>query len=164
VTSSPIILFDGSCNFCNASVLWIIRHDPNARFQFAPRQSEAARAVLAQRHIDPATLPESMILLEPHRILARTDAIITIARTLGLPWSLARLALIIPRPIRDAAYALIARNRHRLARKPAACAVPTPELQARFLDARPINTTPSSSSIPSEPRAFARVQPPPNPT
>jgi len=43
-----IVLFDGVCNFCNASVSFIIRHDSERRFRFAALQS-AAGATLQQR-------------------------------------------------------------------------------------------------------------------
>ena len=41
-----IILFDGVCNLCERSVQFIIRHDPDAKFMFAPLQSVYARTLL----------------------------------------------------------------------------------------------------------------------
>ena len=43
-----VVLFDGVCNLCNASVNFIIDRDPDARIRLAALQSEAGRAALAQ--------------------------------------------------------------------------------------------------------------------
>ena len=44
----PVILFDGVCNFCNASINFIIRQDTKQVFRFAPLQSEAGQKLLQQ--------------------------------------------------------------------------------------------------------------------
>ncbi|MEO6334238.1 MAG: DUF393 domain-containing protein, partial [Pyrinomonadaceae bacterium] len=36
-----VVLFDGVCNFCDASVNFVIEHDPEGYFKFAPLQSKA---------------------------------------------------------------------------------------------------------------------------
>jgi len=36
-----VVLFDGVCNFCDASVNFVIEHDREGYFTFAPLQSEA---------------------------------------------------------------------------------------------------------------------------
>ena len=46
--NSPILLFDGVCNLCNASVQWVIRRDPKGIFRFAPLQSETGQSLLRQ--------------------------------------------------------------------------------------------------------------------
>ncbi len=40
-----IILFDGVCNLCNASVDFILCHDLAVRFHFAALQSEVGRTL-----------------------------------------------------------------------------------------------------------------------
>jgi predicted DCC family thiol-disulfide oxidoreductase YuxK len=39
----------------------------------------------------------------------------------------------VPRPIRDAVYAVVARIRHRLAGTSQACEIPPPEIRARMI-------------------------------
>ena len=46
-----IVLFDGVCNFCNGSVNFIIRNDPNGKFKFAPLQSEIGQQLRAKHGI-----------------------------------------------------------------------------------------------------------------
>ncbi|MBY6269594.1 MAG: thiol-disulfide oxidoreductase, partial [Parageobacillus thermoglucosidasius] len=41
----PIILFDGVCSLCSASVQFIIARDPHAVFRFASLQSETGKAL-----------------------------------------------------------------------------------------------------------------------
>lgn len=132
--SNPIVLFDGVCNLCNASVQWIVRRDRAARFRFAALQSAAGRAALAATGpLD--TQPDSVVLIHEGRRHLRTDAALHIARLLGFPWSLCAIFLLVPRFLRDPAYRLIARHRYRWFGKSESCMVPTPALRARFLDA-----------------------------
>lgn len=69
------------------------------------------------------------------RVLLRSAAALRVARYLGRAWSLAMAAWLVPRPLRDAAYDLVARHRHRLPGAADACFVPSPDVRARFLDA-----------------------------
>ncbi len=131
--SHPLILFDGVCNLCNASVAWIIRHDRRDVFRFASLQSPAGRAALAAA-APSGGIPDSVVLIDGGRMYTRSNAAIEIARGLGFPWSLAAAGLMVPRPLRDALYSTVARNRYRWFGKRAACMMPTPELRARFLD------------------------------
>jgi predicted DCC family thiol-disulfide oxidoreductase YuxK len=134
----PTILFDGLCNFCHGGVRWIIAKDPHARFRFAPLQSPVGRALLAQYAptVNPEA-PDSLVLIDNATAHLRSDAALHIARTLGFPWSLARPLLFLPRPLRDALYNLVARNRYRWFGRKEACPLPTPEFRARFIDTAP---------------------------
>lgn len=129
----PVLLFDGVCNLCNAAVQWIIARDDRARLRFASLQSPQARELLAAR--DNPDLPDSMVLVDDAGVHTRSTAAIRVARLLGFPWSLALLALIVPRFVRDTLYEWVARNRYRWFGRQNACMVPTPALRARFLDA-----------------------------
>lgn len=130
--TEPIILFDGVCNLCNASVQFVIRHDPQARFKFAALQSATAEKLLQNCAVDRASL-DSVILVEDGHVYIESDAALRIARKLGGGWSLFAGFSIVPRPIRDAVYRLIARNRYRWFGKQESCMMPTPDLRARFL-------------------------------
>lgn len=132
----PVILFDGVCNLCNSSVQWVIERDKEGRFDFATLQSDAARRelakVMSEKEID--ALPDSIVLLDSDGVHIRSAAALRIARGLGPRFALLRLGIVVPRPIRDAIYKLIARNRYRWFGRRDTCMTPTPELAARFLD------------------------------
>ena len=129
---SAIILFDGVCNFCNSSVNFIIGRDPGAYFKFAPLQSEIGEKLLRENGIDRIGT-DSVILLEEGRVYTYSTAALRIARRLRGGWRWFYHLIIVPRPLRDAFYKLIARNRYRLFGKKDQCMMPTPEIRARFL-------------------------------
>jgi len=126
------ILFDGVCNLCNASVLFVVDRDPEARFTFAALQSDEARRLLAERGYQGADL-STVLLVEGERVYERSTAALRVARHLSGAWPVLYAFLVVPRPVRDAVYAWVARNRYRWFGKEDACRVPTPELRARFL-------------------------------
>jgi predicted DCC family thiol-disulfide oxidoreductase YuxK len=145
-SDEPVVLFDGVCNLCNGSIQFILDHerDDRTRLRFAALQSEAARGLLerafgpeqAQRLREGATgsgAPETLVLIEGERGSTRSTALLRISRHLRAPWRWAVVLLALPRPVRDAAYRLVARNRYRWFGRTDTCRVPTPELRARFL-------------------------------
>jgi predicted DCC family thiol-disulfide oxidoreductase YuxK len=142
---APVILFDGVCNLCNASVRWVIAHDRAARFRFASLQSRAGRELLAAAGW-PAGRPESIVLIEGAQAWGRSDAALGIARRLGFPWSLAAAGVIVPRALRDAVYDWVARNRYRWFGRKDACEAAPPALRGRFLDADEAPPVPSAAA------------------
>ena len=131
-TNHPIVLFDGVCNLCSGSVQFILKRDPEGRFRFASLQSEAGRSLMVEHGLDPDAL-SSVVVIEDGRAYQESSAALRIARHLPGAWKLLRVFAVIPRPIRDAVYRLIARNRYRWFGKTEACWLPTPELRTRFL-------------------------------
>lgn len=130
--SPSIILFDGVCNLCNASVNFVIDRDPAAHFRFGALQSEGGRALLAAHDV-PDTWLDSIVLIEGDRVYTASDAALRIARRLPGAWSLLWVFRVVPRPIRDAVYNWIARNRYRWFGRQDSCRMPTPDLAARFI-------------------------------
>lgn len=132
-TAHPIVLFDGVCNLCNRWVRHIIRHDPRGRFRLASLQSDAGRALQQEYGIDPEGL-DTVVLIDKGRVYTKSDAALRIARRLTGPSCYWWPARHIPRPLRDAAYDLIARNRYRWFGQRDECMVPRPGDRERFLD------------------------------
>lgn len=145
-----LLLFDGECGLCARSIQWVLARDAapplSARtgapaLRFAPLQGPTAAPLLARHGIaaDPRRGFDSLVLVadpdDPReRVLMRSDAALAIGRYLGGRWgALARLAALIPRPLRDLAYALVARNRRWLSGGVDACRVPRGGERARFL-------------------------------
>lgn len=144
VDDTPVVLFDGTCNFCDGAVHFVIDHERGATLKFAALQSEAGTALL-----DRATTPEharalregttgdgdpdSVALVQSGKLYTHSTAALRIARRLRWPWRWLAVFEIVPRPIRDAVYRWFARHRYRWFGKTDACRVPTPELRARFL-------------------------------
>lgn len=131
-SNSPIILFDGACSLCSGSVTFILRRDRRRRFRFAALQSPAARRLLGDRH--PIELPDSLILLQGGRLFTRSAAALRIARQLRFPWPCFAALWLVPRPLRDWAYDVLARRRHRWFGRRDACLLPDPRWQELFLE------------------------------
>src|SRR4051794_40834590 len=127
-----IVLFDGTCAFCEASVKFIARRDPAGYFRFGASQSPQAAALLA-RYDAGGDTARSLILIEHSRVYLRSTASLRIAARLSFPWSLLAVFLVVPRPLRDAVYRAIAAIRHRLAGSADACEIPPPEIRARMI-------------------------------
>ena len=134
----PLLLFDGVCNLCNAAIQWVIERDDQRRFRFASLQSEVARRELARAGSDAVidSLPDSIVLIDEDGIHTRSSAALRVARRLGFPYSLAAAGILLPRPLRDAVYSLIARNRYRWFGRRDTCMLPGADLADRFLDAQ----------------------------
>ena len=128
----PILLFDGVCNLCHGIVQWVISHDPAARFRFASLQSDAGRALLAAHRL-PLDAMDTVVLIAGDAHWQKSSAALEVLRQLGGAWALASALRFVPRPLRDAAYDWVARNRYGWFGKQSECWLPTPELRARFL-------------------------------
>jgi predicted DCC family thiol-disulfide oxidoreductase YuxK len=83
----------------------------------------------------PGSLPDSIVFIDDEGVHVRSAAAIRIASKLGPPYSILRGALLVPRPIRDALYRFVARNRYRWFGRREVCMRPSPDLASRFLDA-----------------------------
>lgn len=127
-----VVLFDGTCAFCERSVIFIARRDPAGYFRFGASQSPEGAALLARHGVSRASA-RSMILIEDGQVYLRSTASLRIAARLALPWSLFRWLLVVPRPLRDAVYRVIAAVRHRIAGRANACEIPPPEIRARLI-------------------------------
>ena len=130
--NSPVLLFDGVCNLCNASVQWVITHDTGGVFRFAALQSAAGQALLQRFGLDQKQF-DSVVLVQGERIFMHSDAPLEVARQIGGFWKLFYGFKIIPRFLRDGVYNWIARHRYRWFGRREACMLPRPEWKARFL-------------------------------
>src|SRR3954465_11264908 len=115
---SPLLLFDGTCGFCAQSVQFVLQREHRRRtLRFASLQSRIGAEVRAQ-HPELEGV-DSVIWVEPaggsgaDRVFVRSVAVFHVLKYLGGVWRVvAWLGTIIPRPVRDAVYDFIARNRH----------------------------------------------------
>lgn len=113
--SSRIVLFDGECAYCNGWVRWIAQRDRSKVFRFVALATPEGMALRSQHRV--AADIDSIVLIEDGRAWLRSDAAWRIFRALP-GWGITAFLLrLIPRPLRDTGYALIASNRHRLGGK-----------------------------------------------
>ncbi len=124
-----IILFDGMCHFCEWNVHFIIKRDPQAKFKFAPLQSEMAKKQLNKE----ISYNGTIVLMEDSQIYTKSTAALRICRQLSALWPVLYILIFIPRPVRDILYRIIAKNRYRWFGRKSSCMIPSPEIQKRFL-------------------------------
>jgi len=135
-----VLLYDGACGLCQRSVQFVLRHEPPARraaLRFAPLDSPFGVALRA-RH--PALAGVDSVVWHtpaaggPGAVATHTDAVCAVLRHVGGVWGgVGALLRLVPRPLRDAGYRLVARHRRRFF--PPACALPAASDRARFLTA-----------------------------
>ncbi len=128
-----LILFDGTCNLCQGSVQFVLRHEKAPYYSFASLQSNTGQRVLEQYHL-PKDSFRSFVLVENGEIYTQSTAALKVTRKLKGAWPLLYGFMIVPAFIRNAVYNLIARNRYKWFGKTESCMLPTPELRKRFLD------------------------------
>lgn len=128
---NQIILFDGVCQFCDKSVQFILKRDPNGKFSFSSLQSDTGIQLRKDYHI-PEEL-DSIILLEGGKYHSKSTAALKISRELKGGWKWLYIFIFIPRPIRDAVYDMIARNRLKWFGEKTSCELPPPDVRKRFL-------------------------------
>ena len=131
---TEILYYDGQCGLCHRGVKFVLKHDRSgAAFRFAPLQGVTfqSRVPADQR----AALPDSMaVQTAAGSLLIRSTALVHILRRLGGGWKILGATLaIVPRPLRDLAYNLVAQTRHRLFGCPdELCPVLPASLRTRF--------------------------------
>jgi predicted DCC family thiol-disulfide oxidoreductase YuxK len=128
-----IVMFDGQCLLCNGWVQFLLRHDTAGRIRFASIQGTAGQQLLAQAGLQIDGL-QTLLVIDGERSWQHTAAILRVLHALGWPWRLAWVCWLVPAPLRDALYRLVARNRYRIWGRSDTCMVPSPEVAARFLD------------------------------
>src|SRR5438128_8000077 len=132
MSEGPIILFDGVCNLCNHAVQFVLARDPKEQFRFASLQSTAGMDLLKKFGAEARNL-DSMVLIAEGAAYTKSDAALRIAAQLSGLWPVFRILLLVPRPIRNWAYDVVAKNRYQWFGKRSACMAPSPELRGRFL-------------------------------
>jgi len=135
----PILLYDGVCGLCNRLVQFILRRDRDAVFRFASLQSALATSVLTRHGVKAADLDTVYVVLNYNELgetlLARSDAVVFVLKQLGSFWrACAFVFQLLPRPIRDWKYRIVARHRYRIFGRYYTCPLPTEKTRARFLD------------------------------
>jgi predicted DCC family thiol-disulfide oxidoreductase YuxK len=137
-----LVVYDGECGFCNHSIRWLLRRDGKDRLRFAPSTDSAVAELLAGHGAQPFGKDpgrETVMVFRNigtplEELLVRSNAILACLRVLPQPWRmLGAMLRLIPRPLREAGYRFIARERYRIWGRYETCPIPTPEESRHFL-------------------------------
>lgn len=128
----PLIVLDGHCVMCSRSAAFVLAHDPAGNFRMTAAQTALGDALF--RHYGmKSTDYQTVLLIEAGRVRLRSDAALRILEVLGIWRPVLRLARIVPKPLADAVYRLIARNRVGIWGARDTYYAPPPEMRDRFL-------------------------------
>jgi predicted DCC family thiol-disulfide oxidoreductase YuxK len=127
-----VILYDGACVFCSRWIRFIAARDRDKRFRFTAIQSSYGTRLAQALRIDPDD-PDSNAVIHGGVAYFKSDAALTVLSNLP-GWGWVRILRSFPKPLRDAIYNLVARNRYRIFGKYDACFVPDAAMKARVME------------------------------
>lgn len=128
-----LILFDGVCNFCNYWVRFALKRDKKQKLSFGTLQGNTAKKVLPLYGINEKELA-SVVFIEKGKVWQNSSAVLRICKHLSGAWKMFYVLMIIPTPIRDFVYRIIAQNRYRWFGKRESCMLPDASVKERFVD------------------------------
>ena len=128
-----ILLFDGHCNLCQATVRFVLDREKTSEIRFAALQSLQGKLLLKKYGIS-EDYDHSLVLLDNGDCLIKSDAALQTASYLNLPWCLMKYFRFLPKRFRDIFYDLVAGKRYRWFGRQEECLIPSPELKKRFLE------------------------------
>ena len=128
-----ILLFDGVCNLCISVVNFIIKKDTKGKFKFAALQSESGQALLNKFGLSTKDF-NSFIFISGDKYFIKSSAVLHVLKELRIVWILFYIFIVIPRPIRDFMYSIIAKTRYTIFGKQNTCFIPSPDIKRKFLD------------------------------
>jgi len=133
-----LVLFDGVCGLCNKFVQFVLNHDSQGRFHFASLQSDLARELLARHGKNPELLKTVYLVINPgtsdEKLYSKSAAALRIFGELEGPTKALKVFLIVPAPLRNVGYDLVAAVRYKIFGKSDTCPLPKASDRARFLD------------------------------
>jgi predicted DCC family thiol-disulfide oxidoreductase YuxK len=114
-----LLLYDGDCDLCSGAVRFVLNRDHAALFRFAPLQGPLAATLLPRHGADPGDLGSLLVLTDlggpGERLHCRGGAVLLVLDSLGGWWRLlGTLLRLVPRPVLDLGYRLVARVRRRI--------------------------------------------------
>lgn len=129
--SRPLFVFDNVCVLCSGGVSFLMRRKRAEHFHFTSAQGALGQALYRHCGLE---MDDSYLFIADGRASTLSDGYFEVAKQMGGPWMLSMVFRLIPRPLRDAAYRMIARNRYRWFGKTAqACALLTEEQRRRLV-------------------------------
>ncbi|MCU6708153.1 DCC1-like thiol-disulfide oxidoreductase family protein [Paenibacillus sp. J5C_2022] len=129
----PVVIIDGKCHLCHGLTRFLVEHDRSESIRFAALQSKAGRTHLEAAGMPPA-YANSFIYYKNGAYYKESGAILRVLWQVGGAWRLLYPLLLVPPPLRNAAYRYVSRNRYRWFGGSEVCLLPLPHILARFVE------------------------------
>lgn len=131
--ATPLMIFDGYCVLCSGGVRWMMKRDAHGAARFLAVQSPLARALYVHYGLDPDRF-DTFLVLKDGVAYSKWRGWLEAAKTMPPPWKWLGVAgHIAPRPLGDAIYDLVQRNRFNWFGKREVCLAPNSAEKPRFL-------------------------------
>lgn len=130
--NKTILLFDGYCNLCHSSVLFVLKHEKNNEIYFTSLQSPVGVEILSHYSINPKEI-DSLVLIEKNKAYIKSSGALRVSKYLKGLYPVCLSLLIIPVFVRNWVYDYVAKNRYKWYGKKESCLVPDENLAKRFL-------------------------------
>lgn len=132
MSAPSILLFDGWCSLCNASVHFVLKRDPKQQFCVGAIQQPEGQQLLRQVGL-PADYLATLVLVERDNVYLGSTAALRVAKKLSGAWPLLYPLIVVPTWLRDPIYNWVSRHRYSWFGKEATCRLPTAAEKERFL-------------------------------
>lgn len=127
----PVVIFDGVCGLCNRFVAFALRNDLSGELVFTPNRSPYGVALCERLHLAQES-ERTILVVHDSQVLRRSDAVIFIATHLRRPYRHLAWIRLIPRPVRELGYRVVAAIRRMIPADHSACELLPLELQKRI--------------------------------
>lgn len=141
-----IVVFDTDCVLCSAWVRFLLRHERTSDIRFASTRKPIGKALAEAQGLTANNLDLTYLVIRDGKALTKSTASLALLAELRAPWRWLALLGVVPRPLRDRIYDLVARNRLRWFGERRDCFLPTPEQRRRFLDETPSHRQPAGGA------------------
>ncbi|MDE1468300.1 thiol-disulfide oxidoreductase DCC family protein [Aurantiacibacter sp. D1-12] len=129
--SKPLFIFDNVCVLCSGGVSFIMKHDHKGLINFTSAQGELGDAIARHYAVD---WDDTYLFLRNGKLTTKSDGYFEVARELGGWWKVFLLFRVVPRPLRDWVYDMVARHRYRwFGKTEIACELLTEDQKARLI-------------------------------
>jgi predicted DCC family thiol-disulfide oxidoreductase YuxK len=113
-----IVFYDGVCGLCDFFIQLLVRIDKKRVLRYATLQSTAASKLLPKQYVLELN---TVAFYQQNQLYDKSTAVIKIFSLLGFPFNIISLFVIIPKPMRDFIYMLVAKYRYRIFGKREQC-------------------------------------------
>ncbi|MEP5729935.1 MAG: DCC1-like thiol-disulfide oxidoreductase family protein [Sulfitobacter sp.] len=125
-------VFDSVCVLCSRGVQFTLKHERKPSIRFVAIGSKEGRRLASQNGINPDD-PATFLFIENGQVKEKSDGVIALSQHLRGPIRLCWILKGVPKPLRDAIYDVVARNRYRIFGQMDQCLVPDQDQRHRFV-------------------------------
>lgn len=125
------VIYDGTCGFCNKTVLFFAKRDQNDHFKFVSGLSNFGKELLHIHNLKGLESSTLILVEDNRRVFVRSVAIRKILLKLPGYSFIASILCLFPKGILDAVYRTISKHRKRL--KNRVCELPEQEIKEKFI-------------------------------